>query len=440
MALFAAMNAEYYASLIINMLAAMGSVMVMWKIQQAAFGDPVGPAQRWKHTLLLFCLVLATNLTGLVFIGMEHSLQVLCALMFIAGLIHEQKTGQVTGWLAVGLIVGPLLRYENLLLTLPALLYLMERKHFRESILLGIACVVPMIGFSIFLYSQGLGFLPASVLAKSSALGGGGTTDFAYRFLMSLQRRESGLLAVGVLLLLLPILSGRKRDSETTFCAVIGMAGTLHILVGEYGWFARYEAYIWACLLLALLYHYRTPIGKWMESTSLLSMATVFTLGLFLLCSTYPMVLLNTPRSAQNIYLQQYQMHRLATDFLHEPVGANDLGWVAYRNDQYVLDLIGLSFPDLARTEYREVPSDWLDQKVREKGVRLIMVYDDWVPNRPATWVLIATLRFTVPRIYVAGDSVSIYASAPEYLPSLRSTLVRFGETLPGGAILDWAP
>ncbi len=437
LAVFAALHAEYYAPLIINILAAMGSLISIWMIQKTAFGDADEPATRWKHTVLLFFLVLATNLIGLVFIGMEHSLQAFCSLMVVGGLIHEQKTGQVTGWLAAGLVVGPLLRYENLLLTLPALLYLLQRGHFRKAVLLGAVCAIPMVGFSAFLYSRGLGFLPASVLAKSSALGAGDVSGFVDRFLQSFQRRESGLLAAGVLLLLLPIFSGRKRDAETDFCGVIGMAGALHILAGEYGWFARYEVYIWAAVLLALLYRYRIPIGQWLESVPLVSMTAFLGLGILLLCPTYLTAALNTPRSAQDIYLQQYQMHRLAVDYLRAPVGANDLGWVAYQNDQYVLDLIGLSFPDLARTEYRAVPAAWLERKVKEKGVGLVMIYDDWVPHRPPDWLLVGRLRFTVARIFVASDSVSLYATDPDHLASLRRTLIRFGQTLPDGAILD---
>jgi hypothetical protein len=440
LAVFAAFRMEHFAPLLINTLAAFGSITVIWIIQRAALGDPATPVQQWKHTLFLSSLVLSVNLVGLVFIGMEHSLQVLCTLMVIAGLIHEQKTERISAWLAIGLIAGPLLRYENILLTMPALLYLMDRGHLRAALLLGTACAIPMAGFSAYLYSQGLGFLPASILAKSSVIGAGGAADFADRFLRSFQHRESALLAVGVLLLVGPIFSERKRDAEVLFCAIVGLAGALHILVGDYGWFARYEVYIWAAVLLALLYRFRAPIGQWMDGIPLASLAAVLTLGVFLLCPTYLTALLNTPRSAQNIYLQQYQMHRLAVDYLREPVGANDLGWMAYGNDDYVLDMIGLSFPGLARTSYRAVPAEWLNQMVREKGIRAVMIYDDWVPDRPPAWTLAAKLRLTVPRIFIAGDSVSIYATDPDDLPALRSALLRFSETLPAGAILDWIP
>lgn len=440
LAIFAALRVEYFAPLVINVAAAFASLAVIREILRAALGERSEKAMVRKHALLLFFLALGLNIVGLVFIGMEHSLQVLCAMLVVAGLIREKETGRMTWWLAAGIVIGPLLRYENLFLSLPALLYLLERKHIRASILLGTILAALLAAFSAFLYSQGLGFLPASILAKSSALIAAGGTDFTGRFLLIFQRRESGLLAAGVLLLLLPMFSGKTRDPESVFCATIGIAGVLHLLFGDYGWFARYEIYIWAAVVLALFYHYRATIAGWLESVSAPSLAAVLSLAVMLLCPAYLTALLNTPRSAQNIYLQQYQMHRLAADTLHEPVGANDLGWVAYQNDQYVLDLIGLSLPDLARTEYRALPGEWLEKRTVEEGVRLVMIYNDWVPQRPESWVLLARLRFTVPRIFVASDTVSLYATAPEFTSSLRETLIGFRESLPDGAVLDMEP
>ena len=42
------------------------------------------------------------------------------------------------------------------------------------------------------------------------------------------------------------------------------------------------------------------------------------------------------PRSSPgNIYYQQQQMHRFAADYYKGNVAVNDLGWVAYKNDNY---------------------------------------------------------------------------------------------------------
>jgi hypothetical protein len=436
---FAAADVDQFVPLAVNCLAALLSIPFLWRLLTDALGEPKDAPARRKYILLTVFLGLGFNLVGLAFTGMEHSLQVLLTLMLLSGLIRELKTGKVTVSLATGIVLGPLVRYENLALTLPALLYLMERGHGRTALGLVALCVAPMLAFSLFLQSQGLGLLPASVLAKSAALGGAGG-DIAARFGSIFLRRESGLLAAAALLLMVPMLSGKRRDPEAVFCATIGIAGVLHLLFGDYGWFARYEVYIWAAAIGALLYRFRAALGAWLNTVSMLPLAAILSLALVLITPTYLTALLDTPRSAQNIYLQHYQMHRLAVDYLDAPVGANDLGWVAYGNPNYVLDLIGLSNPDQARTEYRRIPAATLEEEVRAKDVRLVMIYDDWVPNRPAGWVLLGRLRFTVPRIYVAGDTVSLYATDPAYAADLRGTLADFARSLTNGAVLEAAP
>jgi hypothetical protein len=439
LAVFAAVHVEQFAPLVINILAALMAVPILWIMLTSALGEPKDAPSRRKYTILMVFLALGFNLIALVFTGMEHSLQVLLALMLVTGLLHELATGEVSIFLAAGIVLGPLVRYENLALTLPALLFLMERGHARKALTLGALCAAPMIGFSAFLAAQGLGWLPASVFAKSAALNAAGG-DIALRFASIFQRRESGLLAAGALLLMVPMLSGKTRDPESVFCATIGIAGVLHLLFGDYGWFARYEIYIWMAVLIALIYHYRATIGAWLKTVSAFSLLIILSLGLFLLTPTYVTALLDTPRSAQNIYLQQYQMHRLAVDFIREPVAVNDLGWVAYGNDNYVLDLIGLSNPAQARTEYRNLSAAWLEAQTQAKGISLAMIYDDWVPDRPAAWILLGRLRFTVPRIFIAGNSVSLYATAPDYAAALRPALAAFGATLPAGASLELEP
>jgi hypothetical protein len=437
---FALIRIEMFAPLILNTLAALGSLFAIWEIQRQALGEPEDAAGRWKHTLLLVALALAINMVGLIYTGMEHSLQLLCTLLLVAGLIHEQKTGRVSWWLIAGIILGPLIRYENLFLSLPALLYLMERGHFRKAIVLGIALAVPIAGFSLFLYSQGLGFLPASVLAKASPLSAGSLGEFFSLFLQNFLRRESALLSMGVLLLFLPAFSGRREDSEAVFCSTLGIAGALHILGGSYGWYARYEIYIWAAVILGLLYHFRATIGQWLRSVTPVSVAIVMTVALVFATPSYLLVILTTPRSAQDIYLQQYQMHRLAVDYVQGPVGVNDLGWVSYRNPNYVLDLVSLSNPEYARKYYRAMPAEWLEAQVKAKGIQLVMIYDDWFPQRPSNWILLGRLHLLVPRIIVAGDTVSFYATDSAFVPSLRATLERFQPTLPDGAVLELEP
>ncbi|MDX1696293.1 MAG: hypothetical protein R3208_21185, partial [Ketobacteraceae bacterium] len=58
----------------------------------------------------------------------------------------------------------------------------------------------------------------------------------------------------------------------------------------------------------------------------------------------YVVNLVTVPIASNNIYQQQYQMHRFAVEYYNKPLAVNDLGYVSYNNDNYVLDLWGAGF------------------------------------------------------------------------------------------------
>ena len=123
--------------------------------------------------------------------------------------------------------------------------------------------------------------------------------------------------------------------------AGLAAAGILHAMFGSYGWYHRYECYIFAALLYGICMLSGEALvrtsGRW-------SNASTTALGLFGVVISFPYLasLLTIPVAANNIYEQQFQMHRFATGWWKKPIAVNDLGWVAFRNDAYVLDLWGL--------------------------------------------------------------------------------------------------
>jgi hypothetical protein len=139
------------------------------------------------------------------------------------------------------------------------------------------------------------------------------------------------------------------------------------------------------------------------------------------------------PLSSRNIYEQQFQMHRFAVEFHKKPVAVNDLGWVAYRNDQYVLDLRGLaSIEALRRRSHPEEGSGWMDSIARVRDVELAMIYDRWLKHRiPSSWVRLGALRLGHPRVSVADAEVAFYATREDAVAGLSSELRAFESSLP---------
>jgi hypothetical protein len=378
-------------------------------------------------------LVLGVNLVPIIFTGMEHSLQQLLAVALVAGLIEEGRSGRVprTAWLA--LVCLPLVRYDSLALAVPALVYLIWRGHFRGSVLatLAIGCVCG--SFSAFLMSHGLGILPASVMAKSDIASSGGTPVVLLRNLYSnvVNDHQANVLLAGLVLLFAAVCDRAKAATDRALGLAIGSALGAEFLLGKLGAFYRYEAYIWAATVVALIHLYRGTLSR-VFAPAAAPGAQVATIGGLAAASLgYLIALASTPAASNNIYDQQYQMHRFVSGYYHEPVAVNDLGWVAFRNPRYVLDFGGLASREALLARSTEPGAEWMSKLATLHDVHLVMIYDQWFPQHPSQWVRIGTLEFTQMRVTAADSKVSFYATEAESVAAIRAALLEFQKTLP---------
>ena len=132
-------------------------------------------------------------------------------------------------------------------------------------------------------------------------------------------------------------------------------------------------------------------------------------------------------------------MHRFATEFMPGPVAVNDLGWVPWRNDDYVLDLWGLGSEEAREARRAENGSGYLDRLTSRHGVRFAMIYDTWFPGAiPDEWCRIAGLATS--SVSAGSELVSFYLIDRAAEAEMRDALERFAPTLPPGAQLDGHP
>jgi hypothetical protein len=212
----------------------------------------------------------------------------------------------------------------------------------------------------------------------------------------------------------------------------VGVA--LHLVVGPFGHFERYELYIWTASILTAVILLRSPIRR-LASTPLpvvlvgLSTLTV-ALGLPYIWTTAKSSL-----GSNNIFEQQYQMHRFATQFYQGPVAVEDLGWVSFRNDEYVLDLWGLANRRAARARVAGRPG-FRTELAQEHGVELAMLYTAWYPDPPDGWTAVAELALGKRKITPAEDPVTFFVLQESAIPRVRRLLHEFGNTLPPGVAL----
>ena len=418
---------------LLNIAAAFVTLRLLVTRLRHALAQRVAQPFGLAASLFAVGLVLCVNLVPIVFTGMEHSLQQLLAVTLIAGVIEEGSTGRIprTAWLA--LILIPAVRYDSLALAVPALLYFLWRGHFRGSILaaLAIGCVVG--SFSAFLFSHGLGILPASVMAKSDVARASGGLVTLMRNLYGNVNNDSqaNVLLVGLVLTLAAACDRARPVAERGLGVVIASALAIEFVFGRLGAYYRYEAYICAATVLALIHLYRSVLSRVLASVAPLAPQIALLGGLGAVSLGYLIALANTPAASNNIYDQQYQMHRFVAEYYREPVAVNDLGWVSFRNPRYVLDFGGLASHEALLARYDEPGADWMRRLASRHGVHLAMIYDDWFPQHPTEWVRIGTLKFTQMRVTAADSKVSFYATDAASAAAIRAALLEFEKTLP---------
>ena len=126
-------------------------------------------------------------------------------------------------------------------------------------------------------------------------------------------------------------------------------------------------------------------------------------------------------------------MHVFAVDYYKKPVAVNDIGFVSYDNDNFVLDMYGLSSMDAfrARSTNESHAVDWMDSLARVHNVKVAMVYDSWFPTLPDRWEKIAELRLSGRQISVGGSKVSVFVLDGAVLQEVREDWIKIRARFP---------
>jgi len=409
------------APLLINLMCAAGLV---WVLRQVLRGPLLSERQQpWVALLVGFGL----NLFGLVMLGMEHTLQ----LLLVCFMAWRLTQARFDAWFYVAMAVAPLVRYELLCITGPVALYLWRAHGERWRPALALLATVAVVGaFSGFLHSKGLPWLPSSVLAK--------TADHNIR--QNFTRNPS------FYLLLWWLHHAYARRRTAFWClAVLPLAGFM--LAGRSGWFGRYEAFMATWLAVLALQALQTePLPtwqapRWWQPQWLTRSPQRFALVLALAFPALWYYTLVTPLGCMNIARQQVLMAELVRR-LGQPVAVNDLGLVALRSGQRVLDLWGLGSPKvlalrLARTQPPEV---WMDEITRREQVHYAFVYEKWFPTHPAHWLKVGELRLNVLPVSVPSPTVALFATTPGAVLPLRAVLLQLSADPSRAALIRVLP
>ncbi len=418
-----------WAPLLLNLLAGTALAALLGYLVANWPGDPRSWEERVRRLLAVFALLFIGNLVCLTFIGMEHTLQVLLAAVAAYAITRVLDGRPVPLPALVGVALGPAVRYEAVGLALAVAIALAARRQYRAAIDLLAASLAPLVCFSLFLHHLGLPLLPTSVLVKGGVASGG-----ALHHLLNLVggavagafgQRDRLLLAV--LFITLVDLAFQQRDRVRRIAlGGAALATGLHLLIGQFNWFHRYEVYIVlfsSLVVLHVLFEQPRIMRGW------------YALGLLACALPYLDATRTLIGATQDVYLQQYQMHRFISDFYTGNVAVNDLGLASYhrRGDQYVLDLVGLGSAEAAREKNKS--AEWLDIITERRHVGLAMIYPQWFDKLPADWTPVGELCLVRQPVMLSQPCVGFYATEAGDPARIEREFGAFAATLPGGVI-----
>ena len=410
-----------YVPLLLNLLAGLGSAWLIGTVVSEWVGANV---DRWYQRLAVIALVLIGNLAGLTLLGMEHGLQIFLAICCATGICRVLNGRPMPAWCLVAAGVAPMVRYEDLGLTLAVSVTLYGLGRVRAAAGLLVLSVLPLVGFSVFLHSVGLPVLPLSVLVKGHAAEAHTRGVFvAVRTLVAgvyhaLADTERWPLAV--LFAILSAAAWKERDRVRRFAigAAAGAVG-LHLLIGRFNWLHRYEVYITvfaSVIVLRLMQESPLPRMGW------------YCMGLIALTAPYARAVMEGVLSADDVYGYQYQSHRFVQEYYKGNIGVTDLGYVSYKIGlgRYVLDLEGLASPEAAQESNKSLA--WFADIVRRHDVGLVILAPP--AKLPEGWVEVG---MTCPqRPPIGPEPCADYISTkPEETADLKKAFAAFAATVP---------
>lgn len=411
------------------------------------------------RSLVVLAIALAIPLPAVILTGMEAPLHVLLTLL-LAWALEVRWTGTglgpangATGTIAVaGLsLLCVLVRFESLFLIGPFALLALVRRRGATAAALAAGALLAVGGYMLFSLPQGGLWLPNPVLIKSRVAELTTLRDWGHLLLRipvelvwHRNSHMSALLAAAVWLLV-PRARAAAGSMEVTRPMLLAFvaAGALHVQFASLGWFYRYEAYLVALGLMAII----AAIAPWAGSLPVRfdrprrAAPGRVAIAIALLVLATPLAT-RAARSARytapamrNIYEQQYQMGRFVrAHFRGRQVAVNDLGMVGYYGGARVEDLFGLATAAVANAKLaHRYDTEFIERYCAARGVEVALVYEPWFTGArrlPRSWQPLA--RWTI-RDNVSSDdgTVTILATDPASAPRVRSALAAFVPTLP---------
>lgn len=395
---------------------------------------------------LFFCL---SNIFALLYVqvlsGMEHVLHILVSFYSFVYFYKITPSSNITKknkliFLLI-ILISVLVRYESLFFVLPMFFVLAYLRHWKMSFLILFFAVLPIILFGVYSIYHGGYFLPNSLLVKSGgqlSIGFQEKLYYYFKKIIELIRfREFSLpIIISVFCTLYFVLlksqSSKINKNKILLLIVSIFTILIHSIFANFGWFFRYEAYLFVVFILAIII--------FVEEINLKAVFLIYTISLsYLLFYTYNNRVIYSvefiKKAGKNVYEQQYLNGRLLKEqFKDKNVILADLGAVAFLSDCKIFDLAGLGSNEVAMLKFKNNYDRLKLLKKISENYDLIIMPKGWLvkvdPKNETKWIKV--VDFTISdNIYCASDKIEIYAKNIITAKELKKGIVDFNGKIP---------
>jgi hypothetical protein len=393
--------------------------------------------------LLNFIFILLVPIPGMVMLGMEHTLQILFCLLF-AWTSYRKWSRETVGNAAyyAFALFAVMARYESIfLIGLSALVWLFVFKNWKQFISLGICMALPIFVFGVYALSKGGYFFPNSLLVKSNFVG---STPMAYITELGKKVLANSILFPFVLVpfiywLVFPVrnIAQLKTAAAHLLLAVTALTATAHLILANYGWLFRYEAYLVALSFLSIAIswpQWRTFLSQRNRFSN--ALVAVMALILFFPMLVRVQVLSFTNRAMANIGDQQVRI----AGFVHQNfpdagIAINDIGAISFFNDSiHVFDMEGLGTKEVIPVR-KHMDSSFLSNYVKTHKINIGIFYPHLYQGMiPSGWQQVGTWELT-DNFVTGGSLVGFYAIDSSCREKLLESLKAYGQNLPPNVI-----
>ena len=405
-------------------------------------------------------LALGLNLVGLALGGLEHAPQVTFSLAALLGLARFCHRGRAEAWWIAALVLLPLLRFETASVSFGCVLAMAALGRWRLALgTLGLLVLV-LGGFVGTMHALGLPSLPQSVLDRSMVAGTGATTDWRrlpgrlvwilYTNLrVNLLSHGGAHILLGILVVAWGTVVGLGPREPTAFrwtrplagfdprdrarlaaVFLFACAGLGHVLAGSLVSISRYEIYILALGLGAMLVVFDRPAEALLSRLGPVTCAAVC-LSFLVGGAGYALRSIDAVKAAQALHATDDQMARFVTEYWRGPVLVTRWGRINWRNPYHVA-----AMPPPSKSVPEAVQVAEAEAEATRHGIGLALLYDGVGTVEPPAWLPVAKLA---ARRIGAGDTnfgVTLYAVSEADVPRIQAALHDFASTVPRVTVL----